>query len=64
MKQNFSSKTANVCRNVMMFSTLAFLMGMTNGSPLSGDGTCHLEILRDEFNQWHDVAEGFVYGMY
>ena len=25
---------------------------------------CNLKVLSEDYDQWHDLAEGFVYGMY
>ena len=64
MKQRKQIFSGNAAITVVLIISIAYMSEMVWGSPLSGDGACHLKILTDEFNEWHDIAEGFVYGMY
>ena len=53
---------------IKMSVLIYFICQVTNmqqvkAAPLSS-GACSLKILQDDFNQWHDITEGFLYGFY
>ena len=49
---------------INMLPVLLSLLGCTLCSRLDPSSSCDLQIWQHRSPQWHDIIEGFVYGMY
>ena len=54
----------NIASKVALLSLLFAAMGsFTQANPMSS-GACLIQILSNDYNHWHDMTEGFIYGFY
>ena len=49
--------------NLILLVTITLLSSTVNPKPLT-NSVCQMKLLQNDYDQWHDVVEGMVFGMF